>query len=94
MKHELLIPKEKMSATNTQHLILVDAPLETQLIALDPKKQRRANLRIWRQVLKFILAFMQGRRSDLSLESWHRLEYRNEHQSYDRSRDRVHYRFL
>jgi hypothetical protein len=68
---------------NTQHLILAEAPLQTKLTAVDFKNEQRTNCRIWRQVLKFIMACMQSRRSDLDLASWHRLECRNEYRVPD-----------
>lgn len=68
---------------NTQHLIFAEAPLQIQLTAIDLKNEHRTDRRIWRQVLKFVMACMQSRRSDLDLASWHRLEYRSEYRVPD-----------
>lgn len=53
------------------------APAETTL-------EQRSNRRLWRQLMKFFLACVQVRQSDLDLEGWRRLEYRNEVRSAER----------
>jgi hypothetical protein len=53
------------------------APTETAL-------EQRYNRRLWRQLMKLFLACVQVRQSDLDIEGWRRLEYRNEVRSAER----------
>ena len=69
---------------NNPNLILLETPTQSHLVEVDLKEERKANRRIWRQVMKFVIACMQSQRSDLNFTDWHRLEYRNEYHQPDR----------
>lgn len=65
--------------------IPVSEPLRA--VPLAPPEQtleQRYNRRLWRQLMKFFLACVQIRQSDLDIEGWRRLEYRNEVRSAER----------
>jgi hypothetical protein len=65
-----------------------------RLKPVDDQEKHKTKRRVWRQILKFVMACMQVKRNDLHFESWHRLEYRNEYQAYDKYHEQLDYRFM
>jgi hypothetical protein len=68
---------------NANKMMIQNLPVSEslQVVSLAPTGQaleQRSNRRLWRQLMNFFLACVQVRQRDLDLESWQRLEYRNE----------------
>jgi hypothetical protein len=55
-----------------------------QIASTETTLEQISHRRLWRQLMKFFLACVQVRQSDLDPEGWQQLEYRNEVRSAER----------
>lgn len=66
-----------MSAAKAQVTPIVSTALPR--IVQRSAKSHKAHRRFWRQVLSVFKSDFVNKASDMNLETWRRLEYRNEH---------------
>jgi hypothetical protein len=87
--------EEKMNTARTQEQAMILVPSAPSLLNMaSPIEENRARRKVWRQMLKFVIACMQVKRNDMNLETWRRLENRNEASRYERPDFRAQSRFF
>lgn len=82
-----------MGAIKSKVLVNVKKAAPPRIVERE-KVKHRVQRRTWRQTLRFLMSCLKSRRSDLSLESWRRLEYRNERQPVESVQIRNGHRLL